>query len=75
MARLKVVSRGQRRYGGSRETGNLVILVYAPTARAPSGIKMKFMEDLQDAVYKAPQSDVLILLRDLNAQVGCDDQL
>ena len=72
-ARLKLTSVGQRRAGGSRETRSThiyIISVYAPTARAPPTIQQKFMEDLQDAVSKAPASDVLLLLGDLNARVG-----
>ena len=42
MARLKVVCGGQRRPGGSRETSSTylsVVSVYAPTAKAPPGVK------------------------------------
>ena len=43
MASLKVVQAGQRRPGGARETSNTyvsVVSAYAPTAKAPSGIKV-----------------------------------
>ena len=54
-ARLRVLSRGQRRAGGGRVTRSIfisVISVYTPTAR---GVKLKFMED------KVPMSDVLLI--------------
>lgn len=56
-----------------REGELAVISVYTPTAGAPRGIKTKFMEDLWDAVesHKIPQSHVLLLLLDVNANVGC----
>ena len=59
-ARLKTVSRGKRR------PYIFVISVYAPTAKAPPGIKGKFLNVLQDAIDKVPQSDVLLLLGDIN---------
>ena len=71
-ARLKLVGAGQRKPGGSREKKNTylsVVCVYAPTAKAPPGVAQKFTEDLQDIVDKIP--DVLLLLGDLNARVGC----
>ena len=45
MARLKVARAGQRRPGCARETSNTyvsVVSAYAPTAKAPSGVKAKF---------------------------------
>ena len=72
-ARLKAARAGQRRPGGSRETGNIfvsLISVYTPTAKAPPGIKEKFMDDLQDAIDRTPASDILLLLGDFNARVG-----
>ena len=75
-ARLKAMGRGQRRPGGARTTRNSfisVISAYAPTARAPPGIKSKFMEELQDVLDKVPSSDLLLLLGDFNARVGCSD--
>ena len=65
---------GQRKSGGSREKKNTyhsVVCVYAPTAKAPPGVAQKFTEDLQDTVDKIPTSDVLLLLGDVNARVGC----
>ena len=75
-ARLKAMGRGQRRPGGARTTRNSfisVISAYAPTARAPPEIKSKFMEELQDVLDKVPSSDLLLLLGDFNARVGCSD--
>lgn len=48
-ARLKIVRRGQRSPGGRRESRNsfiTVVSVYSPTARAPSGVKARFVNDL-----------------------------
>ena len=73
MARLKVVHRGQRRPGGSRETSNTylsIVSTYAPTAKAPPGIKTKFVYELQDTLDSVPHNDILILLGDFNARVG-----
>ena len=72
-ARLKIVRRGQRRPGGSRETRNTylsVVSVYVPTAKAPPGVKDKFIEELQDVLDRVPPSDILVVLGDFNARVG-----
>ena len=72
-ARLKVVRRGQRRPGGSRETSSThmsVVSAYAPTAKAPLGVKAKFFDDLQDALDRVPAGDILVVLGDFNARVG-----
>ena len=56
-ARLKSMSVGQRRAGGSRETRNTYITVvsaYAPTAKAPHAIVQGFMNDLQDVLDQIP---------------------
>ena len=47
--------------------------MYAPTARAALGVKLKFMEELQDTLDKVPMSDMLLILGDFNARVGCSD--
>ena len=75
-ARLKLAKSGQRQPGGSRETTDsymTVVSVYAPTAKAPPGVKQRFSADLQDVLNKIPQSDVLIVLGDFNARVGKRD--
>ena len=60
MARLKVVHSGQRRLGGSRETSSTylsVVSVYAPTAKAPPGVKAKFVDELQNTLDGIPPGD------------------
>ena len=47
-----------------------VVCAYAPTARAPPGMKSRSLSDLRDTLDKAPQNDVLVLLGDFNARVG-----
>ena len=72
-ARLKVVGRGRRRPGGLRETSSThmsVVSVYAPTAKAPLGVKAKLFDDLQDALDHVPAGDILVVLGDFNACVG-----
>ena len=71
--RLRIVCRGQRRPGGSRETRSTylsMVSVYAPTAKAPPGVKDKFIEELQDILDQVPPNDVLVVLGDFNARVG-----
>ena len=76
-ARLRVMSKGQRKPGGSREVSNIfmtILSVYAPTAKAPPSVKLKFSQDLQDTLNLVPQSDVLVVLGDFNARVGKRDR-
>ena len=64
MARLKWVS---KRSGGTRENRDVfvsVLCAYAPTARATQS------SELQATLDEVPQSDVLVMLGDLNARVG-----
>lgn len=73
MARLKVVRCGQRRPGGSRQTRSVymsVVSAYAPTAKAPPGVKERFENELQDTLDRIPPDDVLLVLGDFNARVG-----
>ena len=49
-------------------------LCYAPTVKAPPGIKQKFFEEFQDALDKIPESDILVVLGDFNARVGVLEQ-
>ena len=63
-ARLKIASQGQRRPGGSREitsTYVTVVSVYAPTAKAPPGVKQKFSadQDTLDTVWRAGEEETL----------------
>ena len=72
-ARLKVVGRGQRRPGGLRVTSSphmTVVSAYAPTAKAPLGVKAKFFDELQDALDRVASGDILVVLGDFNARVG-----
>ena len=73
MARLQWVDQGQRKSGNSRKSPDMsvsAVCVHAPTARAPAGVKSRFLGDLQDTLDKVPQNDVLVLLGDFNARVG-----
>ena len=47
-----------------------VVCAYAPTAKAPPGVKAKFTDELQDALDHVPVDDILIVLGDFNARVG-----
>ena len=70
LVRLKLAGRGQRQPGGSRARSSTfvtVISVYAPTAKAPPGVKQQFNEELQNSLDKVPPSDILIILGDFNA--------
>lgn len=74
MARLKWLGSEKRRQHGKRATYVSVVCAYAPTAKAPPGIKEKFYSDLQDTIDKIPQNDVLVMLGDFNARVGVLEQ-
>ena len=70
---MKWVGRGQRESEGSRESSDLtvsVICAYAPTAKAHSRVKSRFLSDLQDTLDKVLQNDVPVVLGDFNARVG-----
>ena len=72
-AKLKRVGKGQRKHGGSRETSNMfvsIVCAYAPTARAPPGVKVQFCSDLQVTLDQIPQNDILVVVGDFNARVG-----
>ena len=76
-ARLKWVDTGKVKSGWSgRASGNYVSVVwctYAPTAKAPTSIKLKCYDDLQDTIDRIPQNDILVMLSDFNARVGVLD--
>ena len=48
-----------------------IVSVYAPTHRAPAEVKEKFYDDLQAVISSVPSSDVLLVMGDFNARVGC----
>ena len=75
-ARLKVLRNGQQKPGGSRHTSDTcmtIVSVYAPTAKAPPGVKLNFFQNLQDLLDRIAPSDILVLLGDFNARVGIRD--
>ena len=47
-----------------------VVCVYAPTFRAPGDMVKHFYDDLQDTLNNIHSTDLLLMLRDLNARVG-----
>ena len=47
-----------------------MVSVYAPTAKAPPGVKAKFTDELQDTLDRVPADDILIVLGDFSACVG-----
>ena len=57
-------------------TGHLsVFAVYAPTnEEAQTEASEKFYEELQEAVCGVPRQDMLVIMGDFNARVGCDDE-
>ena len=48
-----------------------VVSVYASTHRAPAEIKERFYDDLQAVIGSVPSSDLLLVMGDFNARVGC----
>ena len=71
----KWAGRGQRKgsAGGGRKKSEVfvtVVCAYAPTAKAPSGVKSKFSDELQDVLDKVPPWDVSVMLGDFNAREG-----
>ena len=48
-----------------------VISVYAPTHRASQGDKDRFFDDLQAVVDSVCAEDLLLVIGDFNAKVGC----
>ena len=72
-ARLQIVQCGHRQHGGSRWTSSrylLLISAYAPTAKAPLGIRAKFVDNLQGALDSLPSDNIVIVLGDFNPRVG-----
>ena len=50
-----------------------VIQVYAPTSNAEETEVEQFYENLQDLLEVTPQKDVLFIIEDWNAKVGCQE--
>ena len=50
-----------------------VIQAYAPTSNAEEAEVEQFYEDLQDLLELAPKKDVLFIIGDWNAKVGCQE--
>ena len=50
-----------------------VIQVYPPTSNAEEAEVERFYEDLQDFLELTPQKDVLFIIEDWNAKVGCQE--
>ena len=50
-----------------------VIQVYAPTSNAEEAEVERFCEDLQDLLELTPKKDVLFIIGDWNAKVGCQE--
>ena len=50
-----------------------VIQVYAPTSNAGEAEVERFYEDLQDLLELTPKKDVLFVIGDWNAKVGCQE--
>ena len=51
-----------------------IISVYAPTHWAPAELRDQFYDDLQAVISLAPPDDLLLVMGDFNARVGCGDQ-
>ena len=72
-AQLQIAQHGCRRYGDSRWTSHQylsLMSVYAPTAKAPPGIKKKFVADFQCTLETLPAGDAVVVLGDFNAHFG-----
>ena len=50
-----------------------VIQVYAPTSNTEEAEVEWFYEDLQDLLELTPKKDVLFIIGDWNAKVGCQE--
>ena len=61
---------GDKHPSGSQQYVS-IISVYAPTHRAPADVKEKLYDDLQAVISSVPSSDVLLVMEDFNARVGC----
>ena len=53
----------------------MVIQAYAPTSNTEEAEVEQFYEDLQDFLELTPKKDVLFIIGDWNAKVGCQEYL
>ena len=51
----------------------MVIQAYAPTSNAEEAEAERFYEDLQDLLELTAKKDVLFIIGDWNAKVGCQE--
>ena len=51
----------------------MVVQVYAPTSNPEEAEVERFYEDLQDLLELTHQKDVLFIIGDWNAKVGCQE--
>lgn len=47
-----------------------LVSAHAPMAKAPTGIKAKFVDDLQNILNFLPTDYIVMVLHDFNAQIG-----
>ena len=50
-----------------------IVTVYAPTHRASVEMRDQFFDDLQAVISSTPPDDLLLVMGDFNARVGCGD--
>ena len=50
-----------------------IISVYSPTHQAPVKINDQFFDDLQAVINSAPLDDLLLVMGDFTARVGCGE--
>jgi len=67
MARLRWIQKYQQR----PKESFFIICAYIPTARAPAGVKSRLLEQLQDILDGVPNSDFLVIVRDLMLKLVC----
>jgi len=70
-----VSARMQLCLGDSNKLNVTIISIYAPTHRASVEIKDQFFDDLQVVINSAPPDDLLLVMGDFNARVGCGEDL
>ena len=50
-----------------------IVSIYAPTHWASTEVNDKFFDDLQAVISSTPQDDLLLVMGDFNARLGCED--